>query len=419
MTSFTIEVKADAVQAVLKQLASRAGGLQLVFSNIGAGIVERAQRRFETSTGPDGVKWKENSAATLAMLADRIAGSKSKRKKDGSLNAAGQRDYANKKPLIGESKHLKNSIEAKASKTTLIVQSMMAYSAIHQFGGKGMWMGGPLPLGYDVVSRLLVVNEVEAATVRRIFDDLVQERSATMMVRQLALDGKTTKTGRKFCKQAIYKILHNRMYLGEINHKGKNYPGAHLPIITQQQWDDAHAVLDSDRRERWRDTKAKDAPASLLRGLIFAPDGERLMPTYTIKKGKTYRYYVPNRVGHFGAGASKICTIPAEPIEALVVAQVVDALSSPMVVQGVWDQARTLAPELTEPQVVLPMRRLASMWPNLFAAEQQRLVRLLIEKVVLSDSGLEIVWCDAGWQTLSAELSPGTIGAELAEMEAA
>jgi len=65
------------------------------------------------------------------------------------------------------------------------------------------------------------------------------------------------------------------------------------------------------------------------------------------------------------------------------------------------------------------MRRLASMWPNLFAAEQQRLVRLLIEKVVLSDSGLEIVWCDAGWHALSAELSPGTIGAELAEMEAA
>jgi len=89
---------------------------------------------------------------------------------------------------------------------------------------KGMWMGGPLPLGYDVVSRLLVVNEAEAATVRRIFDDLVQERSATMMVRQLALDGKTTKTGRKFCKQALYKILHNRMYLGEINHKGKTIP---------------------------------------------------------------------------------------------------------------------------------------------------------------------------------------------------
>jgi hypothetical protein len=128
---------------------------------------------------------------------------------------------------------------------------------------------------------------------------------------------------------------------------------------------------------------------------------------------------VPNRVGHFGAGASKICTIPAEPIEALVVAQVVDALSAPAVVQAVWEQACKSSPRISEPEVVLPMRRLASMWPNLFAAEQQRLVRLLIEKVVLSDSGLEIVWCDAGWRALSAELSPGTIGAELAEMEAA
>jgi hypothetical protein len=55
---------------------------------------------------------------------------------------------------------------------------------------------------------LLVANEAEAVTVRRIFDDLVQERSATMMVRQLALGGMTTKTGRKFCKQDVYKILH-------------------------------------------------------------------------------------------------------------------------------------------------------------------------------------------------------------------
>ena len=283
---------------------------------------------------------------------------------------------------------------------------------------KGMWMGGRLPLGYDVVNRLLVVNKAEAEVVRRIFDDFTLERSAITILRKYAQSGIHSKAGRKFCKQAIYKILHNRMYLGEIVHKGKSFPGAHQPIITQQQWDDAHAVLDSDRRERREDTRAKDAPAALLRGLLVAPDGERLMPSYTIKKGKTYRYYMPNRVGHYGAGASKIGTIPAEPLEALVVNEVLNVLSAPHMVQAVWDKVRSDYPGLTEPEVVLPMRRLASMWPNLFAAEQQRLVRLLIEKVILSDGGLEIVWRDAGWQELGAELRPGSIGAELAELEA-
>jgi site-specific DNA recombinase len=89
---------------------------------------------------------------------------------------------------------------------------------------KGMWMGGPLPLGYDVRDRMLVINECEAALVRRIFEDFVTVRSATTMVRTYAAEGLRTKSGRAFCKQAIYKILHNRMYLGEILHKARAIP---------------------------------------------------------------------------------------------------------------------------------------------------------------------------------------------------
>ncbi len=72
---------------------------------------------------------------------------------------------------------------------------------------------------------------------------------------------------------------------------------------------------------------------------------------------------------------------------------------------------------LTEPQVVLPMRNLASLWRELFPAEQCRLAQLLIERVVIADGGLEIIWRDQGWQELAGELLPGTIGAELQEWE--
>ena len=97
--------------------------------------------------------------------------------------------------------------------------------------------------------------------------------------------------------------------------------------------------------------------------------------------------------------------------------QIVAALSAPHIVQAVWDRIRTTRPDLTEPQVVLPMRNLASLWRELFPVEQCRLAQLLIERVAIADGGLEIIWRDQGWQALAGELLPGTIGAELQEME--
>jgi site-specific DNA recombinase len=155
----------------------------------------------------------------------------------------------------------------------------------------------------------------------------------------------------------------------------------------------------------------------LLRGLLFTPDGERLVPSYTVKKGKTYRYYTPIRHRRFGAWASSHGPLPAVPIEELVTQQIVAALSAPHIVQSVWDRIRTTRPDLSEPEVVLPMRNLAGMWQQLFPAEQCRLAQLLIERVVIADGGLEIIWRDHGWQELAGELMPGTIGAELQEWE--
>lgn len=109
--------------------------------------------------------------------------------------------------------------------------------------------------------------------------------------------------------------------------------------------------------------------------------------------------------------------LPAVPIEELVTQQIVAALSAPHIVQSVWDRMQRIRPDLTEPQVVLPMRNLASLWRELFPVEQCRLAQLLIEHVVIADGGLEIIWRDQGWHELAGELVPGSIGAELQEWE--
>ena len=90
---------------------------------------------------------------------------------------------------------------------------------------RGIWMGGFVPLGYDVRDRKLVVNPTEADLVRAVFTGFVEIRSGTVLLRRLREAGATTKRGKPFTKTDIYRVLNNRVYLGEAVHKGTAYPG--------------------------------------------------------------------------------------------------------------------------------------------------------------------------------------------------
>jgi len=215
-----------------------------------------------------------------------------------------------------------------------------------------------LPLGYDVENRLLVINEVEASLVRRIFKDFTRCRSTTEMVRQLTADRQTTKSGRPLTKQTLYKMMHNRIYRGEILHKGKYYPGQDQAIIDQALWDAVHAILSENNRQRASETLQRRQPAALLLGIFYTKDGERFQPAFTRKaNGKMYRYYVPIRKVCFGAKATGAGRLPAEPIERLVLAQVQAALQTPEVVQAVCDRVAAAKPVAANLKVVAVSRR--------------------------------------------------------------
>ena len=215
----------------------------------------------------------------------------------------------------------------------------------------------------------------------------------------------------------LYKLMHNRIYLGEILHKEKYFPGQHQAIIDQDLWDAVHAILAENNRQRASATLQRRQPEALLLGLFYAQDGERFQPAFTRKaNGKMYRYYVPIRKVRFGADATRAGRLPAEPIEQLVLAQIHAALEAPEVVQAVCDRIAAEKLKVTEPEVVLALRQLGAVWEQLFPAERQRIVHLLIERVTLLDNGIEISWHEAGWSQLVGELLPDTIGAELREL---
>lgn len=285
---------------------------------------------------------------------------------------------------------------------------------------KGMWMGGTPPLGYDVKDRKLIVNEAEAGLVRDIFARYAETGSAAQLVRELQIEGHTTKVwvtqngrrheGKIIDQQCLFTMLRNRLYLGEITHKGQSFPGQHEPIVSTELWAAVHAFVDG--RKQGPRTRYKKEPA-LLTGLLYAPDGQRMLPTYTQKKnGKRYHYYVPYLEKRQSAGATydptrpNIGPLPASEIEAAVLAQVHKALQEPEMIVGVWQAGMALRErqEIDEPTVLVAMRQMSEVWENLFPIEQNRIMRLLIERVQLHEDGLDIIWQDDSWQRFCREL---------------
>ena len=255
---------------------------------------------------------------------------------------------------------------------------------------RGMWMGGFVPLGYDVCDRKLVANEAEAALVRRIFRGFVEMESATRLVQALRTEGATTKRGRPLTKSDAYRILSNRVYLGDAVHKGTAYPGEHDAIINQRQWDAVHAILQVSPRVRVNRTRNTTAP--LLRGLIFGSDGRAMSPSHSRgRHGQMYRYYVSQAVLKGGAAeAPDIARVPAGEIEAAVIAQVRALLRQPEVVVGTWRAARGIEPGITEQDVLEALERVEPLWDELFPAERTRIIRLLVDRVDVRADGAAV-----------------------------
>ena len=266
---------------------------------------------------------------------------------------------------------------------------------------RGMYMGGTPPLGYDVVNKKLLVNETEAQLVRDIFRRFVSVGSTTRLAQQLNAEGKTTKAwttkdgkvriGTPWHKGHIYKLLNNRLYLGQIEHKGNVYPGEHEAIITPDAWEAAHALLRQNCRIRANQTRST-SPA-LLRGLIRCGHCDAAMGiSYTKKNAsKQYRYYLCTRAAKAGYRTCPVKSISAGEIEASVIALVRKSLTTPEVAARTYREARNLAPNVTDEQdIIAHLHQFNDLWDELFPAEQARIVELLIDQVVVHPDGVQI-----------------------------
>ena len=235
---------------------------------------------------------------------------------------------------------------------------------------KGMWMGGLPSLGYDVKDKKLIINEAEAKTVRYIFRRYTELKSVRLLKTDLDARGIVSKPRiasdgtrygeRPFARGALYLMLQNRIYRGEIVHKNKSYPGEHEPILDEALWSEVQAILTSNRTNRVVGTV--DKQVSLLSGILFDARGERMTPTHATKNGTRYRYYI-SRSLLGGTMKQSGQRISAPGLEAIVTGRVHNWLSDRATMLDIIQSHASDA--ATQKMLIEALKQYMATWPEL------------------------------------------------------
>ncbi|MDJ0920369.1 MAG: recombinase family protein [Henriciella sp.] len=191
---------------------------------------------------------------------------------------------------------------------------------------KGMWMGGPLPLGYDKGEKGLVMNQCEASTVVSLFESYLRLGCVRKLKTFADKQGYRTKhhvfkSGRvhggvSFSRGRLYHLLSNPIYLGKVRHKKETYDGLHDAIVDQDLWDLVQTRLSDNKVARASGSNA--AHPSALAGKVFDDNGDQLTPSHANKKGKRYRYYISKHHVTESGEQKPGWRLPAAELEAAV-----------------------------------------------------------------------------------------------------
>ena len=269
---------------------------------------------------------------------------------------------------------------------------------------KGMWMGGVVPLGYDLQDRKLTPNREGAALIQKIFEAYLEQgcvselqvhltRLGIVSKRRVSKSGNAT-GGKAFSRGALYALLQNRIYLGEITHKDTSYPGQHEAIISQELWDKVQAQLKGNLQSDQR--RPTSSQTRFLTGKLFDATGAQFTPTHSIKGGRRYHYYVSKITAKSGTeNAVGRIRIPADKLDYAVEEAVRGFLTSPHQLIGTLQGANKfgLLPEL--------LKGLRERPPVDLVTEHK-----LVEKVIIHADQLEV---QVSWRTLQRHLGLGMI----------
>ena len=274
---------------------------------------------------------------------------------------------------------------------------------------KGIWMGGPVPLGYKVKDRKLLPVKKEAGQVRHIMELYCKLGSVPALVEGLAKEGLRTKVqerasgphkgGCAYRRGTLYHLLSNPIYRGKLKHKGEVFDGEHEAIVSEELWDEVQFRLKANTSGSSR-RKRHEQP-SLLTGLIEDSHGRPMTPSHSGKSKKTqrYRYYVtrPDALGDKPA-----TRVPANDLEDLVCEHLAKRLGETSFLLdciGTHEEAGTML-QLAKRQADLACASLRSGT----ASAKRKLVCAVISKAALHEEEITVELDESGLaETLELE----------------
>jgi site-specific DNA recombinase len=203
---------------------------------------------------------------------------------------------------------------------------------------KGIWVGGNLPLGYEMKGGRIAIVEEEAELVRSIYRRYLELGSVNELLRDLKernirtksrlLSTGVTRGGIPFGRGALYYVLSNHFYIGEVKYKNEILPGEQPPIMDRNLFE---AVRQKSLAQWSHRTIVRNKSDHLLTGLLFDDAGHRMIPTHATKAGVRYRYYASTPVLHGEAktaSAGSVSRIPAADIEDVIVKSLQEHLAA-------------------------------------------------------------------------------------------
>ena len=281
---------------------------------------------------------------------------------------------------------------------------------------KGMWMGGVPPMGYDIVDRQLVVNETDAATIRRIFALYLEEKSVPALLDRLERENIRTAArysakgnhygNRPFTRGHLYKLLANPIYVGRVPHKSASHRGRHAAIIDKTTWDAVQTQLAENTQGPRRRRRRATPQTHLLEGLLHAESGARFVLGAANKGSKRYRYYVEQPSADI-SGADRLppTRLPATEVEAAVVTGVQSVLVDQ---RGLLH--RLDADSATEAPVVMEAaNRLLHALGGRIDADLQSKLRQSLRKVVVGHNRIQLLFSVASTRAVLGIARPSGI----------
>jgi len=183
---------------------------------------------------------------------------------------------------------------------------------------RGLWQAGPRPFGYQVERGRLILDEGEAEAIRYAYRRYPKVGAARLLAQEMTAKGILNKTGMPFMKKSVTDLLRNRLYRGDLVHRGKSVPGVHTPIVTEKSWarvQEALAVVYRIHRPF-----ARPPVSNPLKGCLFGPAGQPLSHTFCHHRNRLHRYYIPTGIHRHGTGGH----YRAADLDAAVLAAIAD-----------------------------------------------------------------------------------------------